>query len=83
MIITTTQNVEGKSIEKYVGIVAVQSDTPNIHKDLPSLTSFIAQAVNQDANAIIGVTVSPINQGSITGPRYQYLVIGTAVIVSN
>jgi uncharacterized protein YbjQ (UPF0145 family) len=78
IIITTTPNIEGKRIVKYLGIVTVgysQGDHANMGDTLKIM---IEQATELGANAIVGIRMIESNN-----PKYWGRIYGTAVIVED
>ena len=78
MIITTTPNIEGKRIIKYLGIVTVgYSQGDHVHMS-DTLKIMVEQAAELGANAIVGISMIESNE-----PKYWGRIYGTAVIVED
>ena len=78
IIITTTPNIEGKKIIKYLGIITVgYSQGDHTHMS-DTVKIMVAQATELGANAIVGVGMIESNE-----PKYWGRLYGTAVIVED
>ncbi|ACV23996.1 heavy metal-binding domain-containing protein [Methanocaldococcus fervens] len=82
MITTTTDNLEGFKIVKYLGVVIGYGDDPD-----DALEDLIDIAKNLGANAIIGIrianelTTEIISDENYAVPELTYYAYGTAVVV--
>ncbi|XRP96689.1 heavy metal-binding domain-containing protein [Methanocaldococcus sp. 16A] len=82
MITSTTDNLEGFKIIKYLGVVIGYGDDPD-----DALEDLIDVAKDMGANAVIGIRISNeltteiISDENYAVPELTYYAYGTAVIV--
>jgi uncharacterized protein YbjQ (UPF0145 family) len=82
MITSTTDNLEGFKIIKYLGVVIGYGDDPD-----DALEDLIEVAKEMGANAVIGIRISNeptteiISDENYVVPELTYYAYGTAVIV--
>ncbi|XRO75110.1 heavy metal-binding domain-containing protein [Methanocaldococcus sp. 28A] len=82
MITSTTDNLEGFKIIKYLGVVIGYGDDPD-----DALEDLIDVAEDMGANAVIGIRISNeltteiISDENYVVPELTYYAYGTAVIV--
>ncbi|MEO2117661.1 MAG: heavy metal-binding domain-containing protein [Methanocaldococcus sp.] len=81
MITSTTDNLEGFKIVKYLGVVIGYGDDPD-----DALEDLIEVAKEMGANAVIGIRISnelttEISNENYAVPELTYYAYGTAVLV--